>query len=337
MALKQKVSLNERLEPRRLEAAALFQTGKRVFEVAEQLGVAYETAHRWKSRWQKGGLDALRSRGKPGPDKQLNPEQLAELQRLLLAGAPAAGYEHGLWTLGRMRALIAERFGVRYSEVAVWKLLRELGWSPQKPERRAREANRQTIEQWKDQRWPELVAEAEQEERVIVFVDESGFSQRPARKRTWAPKGQTPVLEFNFNWKRISAIAGVSFYELWFALHEGTIRAPQVIEFIKQLRARIGKKLLLVWDGLRTHASRAVRAFLNSLGGAVRVERLPAYAPELNPVEFLWGYLKNHHLANLTPDSLWKLPRAARNALFKAQKRSSVIAAFWVQAELILE
>jgi transposase len=129
----------------------------------------------------------------------------------------------------------------------------------------------------------------------------------------------------------------VSFYELWFALHEGTIRAPPIIEFVKQLQARIGKKLLLVWDGLSAHGSRAVRAFLASLGEAVRVERLPAYAPELNPVEFLWGYLKNHPLANLTPDSLWKLTRAARNALFKAQKRPSVIAAFWVQAELILD
>jgi transposase len=320
-----------------MEAAALYQSGKRVFEVAAQLDIDYATAHRWKTRLERGGLDALRSRGKPGPDKQLNAEQLAELQRLLLAGAQAAGYEHGLWTLGRMRALIAERFGVRYSEVAVWKLLRELGWSPQKPERRAREANRQSIHEWKAQRWPELVAEAEREQRVIVFVDESGFSQRPARKRTWAPKGQTPILEFNFNWKRISAIAGVSFYELWFALHEGTIRAPQVIEFVKQLRARIGKKLWLIWDGLSAHGSRAVRAFLADLGEAVRVERLPAYAPELNPVEFLWGYLKNHPLANLTPDSLWKLSKAARNALFKAQKRPSVIAAFWVQAELILE
>ena len=118
-------------------------------------------------------------------------------------------------------------------------------------------------------------------------------------------------------------------------------RAPsarrRAIEFIQQLQARIGQKLLLIWDGLRPHTSRAVQAFVASLGGAVRVERLPAYAPELNPVECLWGYLKNHHLANLTPDSLWKLSKAARNALFKAQKRPPVIAAFWVQAELILD
>ena len=317
-----------------MDAAALFRAGKRVYEVADQLGVAYATAHRWKGRLERGGIAALRSRGKPGPDKQLNPEQLEELEALLLAGAQAAGYEQGLWTLGRVRALIAQRFGVHYSEVAVWKLLRELKWSPQKPAKRAREADRAAIEQWKSQRWPQLVAEAQQEQRTIVFVDESGFSQRPARKRTWAPRGQTPVLEFNFNWKRISAIAGVSFYELWFALHQGTIRAPQVIEFIQQLRARIGKKLLLIWDGLSAHGSRAVWAFVDSLEGAVRVERLPAYAPELNPVEFLWGHLKNHDLANVTPDALWKLSKAARNALFKAQKRPSVIHAFWVQTEL---
>jgi transposase len=120
-----------------MEAAALFRAGKRVYEVAEQIGVSYETAHRWKSRWQKGGAAALRSRGKPGPDKQLNPDQLDELEGALLAGAQAAGYEHGLWTLGRVRAWIAQRFGVHYSEVAVWKLLRELKWSPQKPEKRA--------------------------------------------------------------------------------------------------------------------------------------------------------------------------------------------------------
>src|SRR5690242_3740824 len=162
-----------------MDAAALFRAGKRVYEVAAELGVAYATAHGWKVRLQKEGLAGLRSRGKPGPDKQLKPEQLAQLEELLLAGAQAAGYEQGLWTLGRVRALIAQRFGVRYSEVAVWKLLRELKWSPQKPAKQAREADPQAIEAWKAQRWPQLVAEAEKEQRTIVFVDESGFSQRP--------------------------------------------------------------------------------------------------------------------------------------------------------------
>jgi DDE superfamily endonuclease len=111
----------------------------------------------------------------------------------------------------------------------------------------------------------------------------AAFRSGPRANAPLAPRGHTPILEFNFNWKRISAIAGVSFCELWFALHEGTIRAPQVIEFIQQLRARIGEKLLLIWDGLSAHGSRAVRAFLESLGEAVRVEWLPTYAPEREP------------------------------------------------------
>ena|SRR5689334_22008953 len=160
-----------------MNAAALFRAGKRVYEVAAQLGVAYATAHRWKRRLERSGIAGLRSRGKPGPDKQLNPDQLDELEAVLLAGAQAAGYEQGLWTLGRVRAVIVQRFGVQYSEVAVWKLLRELNWSPQKPEKRARQADRQAIERWKTQRWPALMAQAEQEQRVIVFVDESGFSR----------------------------------------------------------------------------------------------------------------------------------------------------------------
>jgi hypothetical protein len=225
----------------------------------------------------------LRSRGKPGPDKHLSPDQLGELEAALLAGAQAAGYEHGLWTLGRVRAFIAQRFGIHYSAVTVWKLLGELNGSPQKPEKRAREADRDALERWKTERWPELVAQAEPEQRTLVFIDESGCSQRPARKRTWAPRGHTPILEFNFNWKRLSIIAAVSFCELWFAVHEGTIRAEQVIEFVKQLQARIGGKLWLIWDGLSAHRSRAVRAFLARLGEAVRVERLPAYAPEREP------------------------------------------------------
>ena len=106
VAVKKKLSLTERLERQRLEAAALFGAGKRVYEVAARLGVTYPAA----LRWEQGGREALRSRGKPGPDKQLTPEQLAELERALLAGAPAAGYETGLWTLGRVRALIAQRF-----------------------------------------------------------------------------------------------------------------------------------------------------------------------------------------------------------------------------------
>ena len=94
---------------------------------------------------------------------------------------------------------------------------------------------------------------------MIVFVDESGLSERPTRVRTWAPRGQTPVIQFHFNWKQLSMIAGLSVRQCLFRFHEGAIRSAQIVEFLKVLRRHLKRRLLIVWDGLRAHRSRLVR------------------------------------------------------------------------------
>src|SRR5439155_7603944 len=81
--------------------------------------------------------------------------------------------------------------------------------------------------------------------RIIVFIDESGLSERPCRARTWAPRGQTPVLQYSFSWKQLSVIAGVSFWRFYFRFFPGSIKSPQVVEFLKALQATIGQKLLI--------------------------------------------------------------------------------------------
>ena len=125
------------------------------------------------------------------------------------------------------------------------------------------------------------------EERTIVFIDESGLSERPTRVKTWAPKGQTPVLQYSFNWKQLSVIAGISFWNFYFRLHAGAIRGPQFVEFLQALTKQIRGKLLVIWDGLPAHRSRVVKDYVESLDGHLVLERLPAYAPELNPVEYI--------------------------------------------------
>lgn len=87
-------------------------------------------------------------------------------------------------------------------------------------------------------------------------------------------------------------MAGLSFRRFYFRLFPGAIRGPQVIEFLKALRTQLRRPLLVLWDGLPAHRSRLVRDYLESLDGAIQIERLPAYAPELNPVEYIWAYLK---------------------------------------------
>jgi transposase len=177
---------------------------------------------------------------------------------------------------------------------------------------------------------------ARAQRRVIVFVDESGLSERPTRIRTWAPRGHTPVLQYCFNWHQLSAIAGITFYRFYFRLFPGAIKGPQVIEFLRALKAHIKHKLLVIWDGLSAHRSRLVGSYLEALNGAIQVEPLPGYAPELNPTEYVWGYLKQHELANFCPANLYELSSFARNRLKSMQRRPTLVTAFWRQAELPL-
>ena len=82
-----------------------------------------------------------------------------------------------------------------------------------------------------------------------MFIDESGVSERPHRVRTWAPRGQPPVLQYHFNWKVLSAAAGITWWNFYFRLYQGAIRAPQVVDFLGHLLRQLGRKLLVVWDG----------------------------------------------------------------------------------------
>lgn len=98
------------------------------------------------------------------------------------------------------------------------------------------------------------------------------------------------MLTFNFNWKNVSAIAGLTGRDFYFQLHAGAIRSPEVIAFLQALHRQLPGKVLLLWDGAPIHRSRVVTAFVQTQSDWLHVERLPADAPELNPVEYLWSY-----------------------------------------------
>lgn len=142
------------------------------------------------------------------------------------------------------------------------------------------------------------------------------------------------MLQFCFDWKHISLIAGMHLRGVCFRLHDGSIKKQEVLAFLKALKAHYRQPLLILWDQARPHRSRLVRNYVDSTDGHINIEFLPAYAPELNPVEFLWAWLKRHALANYCPDSLSELRHSARCKLRSAQKRSAIVASCWAQAEL---
>lgn len=137
-------------EVRRREGYRLLRQGESQAGVARALGVSRETARRWAERMARGGRKSWRSVGRRGPKPRLGQQERMELRRLLKAGAVAAGYPNALWTLPRVALLIKRQWGVRLGTTQVWRILHEqLGWSCQKPERRARERNAAKVAAWK--------------------------------------------------------------------------------------------------------------------------------------------------------------------------------------------
>jgi len=296
----------EALEMRRMIAANLLEEGLKVSEVARLVGVNPGTVSRWKQVLETQGREGLRAKRPPVRKRKLSPSQLETLRDLLQQGARAAGFPTELWTLKRVAQVIEQRFGVRYHPGHVWRLLRELGFTPQKPERRARKRDEQAIQAWRAEDWPRVREAACQQGKAILFVDESGMLLQPLVRRTWALRGQTPILSCWERRERWSALGGLLVQPgveggiQWISrLQEGNVKGEDVAALVEEVAQAIGK-LVVVWD--RWSAHRKAERLLRERGmDDVEVEYLPAYAPELNPVEQVWGYTKYGVLANFVP------------------------------------
>lgn len=169
----------------------------------------------------------------------------------------------------------------------------------------------------------------------IVFQDESGVSQRPPIRRTWAPRGQTPVLIHAFNWTKLSLAVALAFRwdfrrsGLLFQTRRGNYNDVTLIGFLTELKRHFrGRRLILVWDGLPAHKSRPMTAYLRAQRSWLTVERLPGYAPELNPTELVWGNVKGRELANLCADDLDEVEHAVHTGLGRVGRSPTLPFAF---------
>jgi len=146
----------QQLEQRRLWAAALLREGVRPAAVARMVHASEASVSRWRQALETGGVDALAAKPHPGPAPKLSARQQRRLQRILLAGATTEGYANELWTSKRVAEVIRRRWRVKYDPSGVWHLLRRMGLSCQKPERRARECDEEVVKRWRQKEWPRI-------------------------------------------------------------------------------------------------------------------------------------------------------------------------------------
>ncbi len=185
---------------------------------------------------------------------------------------------------------------------------------PHKPERRAVERDEEAIATWIEHDWPRIKRRARRQAAHLVFIDETGFLLAPLLQRTWAPIGQTPILcQRTRHHRRVSAIGGLSIsphrWRLgWYfrPYDDRTIRQEQVVDFLRGLLRHLDGRLIVVWDRLQAHRSKLLRQWLRRCR-RLHLEYLPGYAPELNPNEYAWSYLKTKPLANYCPHDVEEL------------------------------
>jgi transposase len=174
-----------------------------------------------------------------------------------------------------------------------------------------------------------------------VIIDESGFMLQPLLRRTWAPRGQSPL---SYAWDRHDRLSVISALtvspnrrrlRLFFAVHEQNIRTPQVLEFLRELRRHLRRPALLVWDRWNVHRS-AARQMTCAHPNWFDFEWLPAYAPDLNPVEHVWNQTKYGDLANFLPENLLDLNVAVHCSLIRKERQQHTLNSCFQGAQLII-
>jgi DDE superfamily endonuclease len=185
---------------------------------------------------------------------------------------------------------------------------------------------------------------ARAESAWLVFFDESGISLIPPVRRTWSPRGRTPVLRHRCNWKRASMAAALGYHadgtkaRLCFHLQADSYDTDSLIKVLDQLKGfYAGQRVVLLWDGLSSHWSHKMRAHLDAQRVWLAVERLPAYAPELNPVEYLWANLKGGELANCTGDTIAEVADQAQHGIQRVCDCDSLVVGFLAHTGLSLD
>ena len=326
------------LEWRRFRALHLKQQGWSRNDIAEALGVSPTSVSRWFAGVRSGGPDALRAHPSSGHPPKLSSAQKRLIPEFLWHGAEAYGFRGAVWTCARIARVIEEEFGVRYHKGHVSRLLKELGWTPQLPIRRASQRDEEAIQRWRDTVWPDLLRRARLEHRILVFEDESGFYLLPGLVRTYAPEAQTPVIREKQTRDHLSVMGGMTpAGKVYTLVRQESLNGLHSIEFLLHLGRMAGPRLLVIWDGSPIHRRTAVKEFVADTGGAVWLEALPGYAPDLNPWdEGGWNHLKNVELSNGACLDLEELHQEFHLAIGRLRHKPHLVQSFFAQAGLEL-
>lgn len=285
------------LEHIRIQAVKrVVEGGEQPSEVMRSYGLCRTTIYPWLREFKDKGWEALAASIAEGPPCKLNDKQKERVKHWILGKDPRQyGFEFGLWTRRIVQQLIQEKMGIELCLTSVGKLLASLEITPQMPLRRAYERDPKAIQLWLNETYPKLKKRAKKLGAEIFFLDEAGFQSDPPLGRTYGLKGKTPVVVTSGQRQSINVISAVNARgAFWAATYDGKLNAESFVLFLQNfMKGREGKVFLIV-DGHPSHTAKAAQRYVASLKGRFELHRLPAYAPDLNPDEFVWSHMKKN-------------------------------------------
>jgi transposase len=326
-------------EWRRMQAWHLKQLGWKQRDIAVALGASEGAVSQWLRAARGGGCNALLGRPSPGRPPKLTTQQRGLVPDFLWHGPEAYGFRGQVWTCRRVVQVLKEEFGIAYSKSQVARLLRELGWTPQVPITRAIQRDEQAIERWQVEVWPQLKRRAKRERRTLIFVDEAGFYLLAGMVKTYSPKGLTPVIAEWQTRDHLSVMAGMTpDGKIYVLVRPKSLNGLATIEFLEHLLRHAGRRLLVIWDGSPIHRRSEVQEFLaRARCRGVWVERLPGYAPDLNPWDAGgWNHLKHVEMRNLVCLDLEELHLQLHLAIGRLRQKPHLVQLFYKSAGLEL-
>jgi transposase len=321
-----------------MQALHLSKQGWKQWDIAAALDVTQGAVSQWLTAAWIGGPDTLRAQPRPGRPPRLTPQQKRLIPDFLGHGAEAYGFRGEVWTCPRIARVLRQEYGVSYSRSQVSRLMKELQWTPQVPLTRALQRDEQVIEHWRVAVWPQIQQRAQKERQTLVFMDESGFYLLPGVVKTYGPKGLRPILKEWQTRDHLSVMGGVTPQgKVYSLVHQESLSGLDTVAFLTHLLRVAGQRLLVIWDGSPIHRCTEVKQFL--AGEATRwihIESLPPYAPDLNPVEWMWTHLKDVEMRNLACLDLEQLHMEFHLALGRTRQRPPLVLSFFAGAGLVL-
>ena len=323
------------LEEIRSRAVQRVQDGESPEKVIKALGFSRACIYNWLARYRSGGWHGLKTGARSGRPKKLDGSQLSWIYRTVVEKDPLQmKFSFALWTRPMIGVIIKKQFGIKLSDTSVGRLLRQLGLSCQKPLFRAYQKNPELIEQWKHTVFPEIKKKAKQVGAAIYFEDESGIRSDFHSGTTWAPKGQTPVIEVTGARFSLNMIGAIDMRgKLSFTVVKGSVSAEHICDFLQRLMHGAENPVFLIWDGHPTHRSKKVKDCIDSYDGKLEIYSLPGYSPELNPAEQVWNNVKNHGIGRKKVFGPDQLKSMVLGQLRKLQKLPLIVLSFFRHPE----